>query len=185
VSTGSDDVLAEQESSLSSLILQLCNLADVEGPLSPIMNEQKLSTGEYVAKERFVVSRKNTRDILSDLGSAAIGFINCIDENDETVVVNAVNEMLVSIVDGACNDIGGNEGNTLRAKNVPAVLPHHLARLRPRHVSTQVQKQRERLLTSFSEAEIERIEIQHQDLVLAITPGRPLAINYYQNITYF
>jgi hypothetical protein len=62
--------------------------------------------------------------------------------------------------------IGGNEGNTLRAENVPAVLPHHLARLRPMHVPTQIQKQRERLLTSFSKAEIEEIETQHQDPVL-------------------
>jgi hypothetical protein len=110
---------------------------------------------------------KNTRDFLSDLGSVAIGFINCIDDKEDTVVVNAVSEMLVSIVDGIHIAIGGNEGNTLRAENVPAVLLHHLAWLRPRHVSTQVQNQREHLLTSFSEAEIERIEIQHQDLVLA------------------
>jgi hypothetical protein len=62
--------------------------------------------------------------------------------------------------------IGGNEGNTLRAENVSAVLPQHLARLRPMHVSTQIQKQRERLLTSFSKAVIDEIETQHQDPVL-------------------
>jgi hypothetical protein len=75
--------------------------------------------------------------------------------------------MMSSIVDGVHNVIGGNEGNTLRAENVPAVLPHHLAKLRPRNVSAQAQNQRERRLTSFSEAEIEEIETQHQDLVLA------------------
>jgi hypothetical protein len=58
---GLTTLLAEQEASLSSLISQLCNLADVEGPLAPSMIEQKLATGEYVAKERFAVSRKNTR----------------------------------------------------------------------------------------------------------------------------
>jgi hypothetical protein len=164
---GLTTLLSEQETSLSSLISNLCNLADVEGPLSPSMIEQKIATGDYVAKERFAVSRKNTRDFLSDLGSAAIGFINCIDNEDETVVINAVSEMLLSIVNGVHNVIGGNDGNTLRAENVAAILPHHLARLRPRHVSTQVRKQRERLLTSFSEAAIDEIEIRHQDLVLA------------------
>jgi hypothetical protein len=34
-------------------------------------------------------------------------------------------------------------------------------------LQTQLQKQRERLLASFSEAEIEKIEHQHQDLVTA------------------
>jgi hypothetical protein len=38
-------------------------------------------------------------------------------------VVNVVGEMLVSIFDGVHIVIGGNEGNTLTAENVPAVLP--------------------------------------------------------------
>jgi hypothetical protein len=62
--------------------------------------------------------------------------------------------------------IGGNEGNTLRVEHAPAVLPHHLARLRPMHMSTQTQKQQERLPTSLSKAEIEEIETQHQDPVV-------------------
>jgi hypothetical protein len=53
---------------LSSLISLLCKLADVEGPLSPSLIEQKPATGEYVAKELFAVSRKNTSDLrISDL----------------------------------------------------------------------------------------------------------------------
>jgi hypothetical protein len=96
--------------------------------------EQKLATGEHIAKERFAVSRKNTKAFLSDLGSAAVGFRNCIDDNEENVWVNAVSEILYSIVDVVQNVIDWNEGNNLRAENVLSVLSHYLSRLQPRHV---------------------------------------------------
>jgi hypothetical protein len=118
--------------------------------------EQKLATGGYVVNKRFAVSRKNTRDFLCDLGSNAIGFINCIDDKEESAVVNAESEVLVLIVDDVHNVFGGNNGNALMAQNMPAVRAHHLARLRPRHVSTQIQRERKSLLTSFSEAEMRR-----------------------------
>jgi hypothetical protein len=54
-------------------------------------------------------------------------------------VINAVSDMLVSIVDSVRYVIGGNQGNAWRVENVLAVFPHHLARLRSGHVSTHVQ----------------------------------------------
>jgi hypothetical protein len=66
---GQTTLLVEQEASLSPLISQLCNPTDLEGPLSPSMIEQKLAAGQHIAKHRFAVSRKNTRDfsVISDL----------------------------------------------------------------------------------------------------------------------
>jgi hypothetical protein len=82
-------------------------------------------------------------------------------------VINAVSDMLVSIVDSVSYVIGGNQCNALRVENVPAVFPHHLPRLRSGHVKRSYKTQRERLLTSFCEAKIREIESQRQDLVLA------------------
>jgi hypothetical protein len=102
------------------------------------------------------VSRKKTRDFPSDLISPAIGFINCVDVEEETVVMNAVNEMLVSIVDGVYDLIGGNE-QLFESGECSAVLWHHFASWRngatslglwPRSVSTQVQKRLEHPLMS-------------------------------------
>jgi hypothetical protein len=76
----------------------MCNISDAEGPLAPNIIEQKLATGEYVAKTQFAGSRKHSKDFLSDHKSAAISFISCIDEKENPVVINAVSEMLVSIV---------------------------------------------------------------------------------------
>jgi hypothetical protein len=50
----------------------------------------------------------------------------------------------------------------------------HLARMLPRHVSTQIQKLRERHLTFFTEAEIDEIETQHQDLMSAYQKDQTL-----------
>jgi hypothetical protein len=42
------------------------------------MIEQKLAIGNYVAKGRFAALLKNTRDFLSDLGSAAMPSLSSI-----------------------------------------------------------------------------------------------------------
>jgi hypothetical protein len=60
---------------------------------------------------------------------------------------------------------------TCRRQDLPELLPAHVPMMSPAPpviprspLPTQLQKQRERLLESFSEAEIEKIESQHQGL---------------------
>lgn len=65
---------------------------------------------------------------------------------------------LVSIPDGISEVIGGNTENTLREGIVPAVLPHQLAKMRPRYFSRELLKHREHWVVFNSEEEVDSIE---------------------------
>jgi hypothetical protein len=164
---GLTTLLATQATQIAGLVTAICRLVYMEGLLTIPGLEDRKRRPDFVVKVSFAVSLISTRGFVDDLGSACMEIVKAMATDDLDSVLRALATMLVSMADCLHAVISGNAENTLRADNIPAVLPHQLTRLRTRDVSLQVLRQRDRLQSFFTNAEIEDIEAEHQDLIQA------------------
>jgi hypothetical protein len=158
-SQGMTVLVPGQESELRCLRTFICELAYVEGPLTPSAVAQRDST--ISSRGRFSVSHSNVKEFLEDLGSKVMSLFGRVPSNEVTNLLSSLGEFMACVCDGITNILDVAERSAVERAS-PPVLFHQLAAIRGREFAEIVQRHKERLLHSYPVEYIDQLETEHR-----------------------
>ncbi|CAN5966495.1 unnamed protein product [Sphagnum jensenii] len=134
------------------------------------------------------VSYADLRGFIQDQGIFASQIFDALEPKECTEVLDAVGEILLSIVNGlSLVEALCDEVNDASTDGMPLCLPHELLALKPCDVIQLVLKFHNRLLVSLTQNSIDLIVDQHKKLLNAISkePRLQIALAHHSEQTDF
>jgi hypothetical protein len=159
--------LQQQTAAVQSLLDCVQRFAFVE--LAPADEILPAAQDVVVLGER-QVSFADLTGFIQDQGIFASRTLAELDPEESTEVLNAVGEILLSIVNGLSSvEALRDEVNDASTDGMPPCLPHELLKLKPRDVVQLVLKFHDRLSASWTQNSIDLIVDQHKKLLSAVS----------------
>ena len=199
---GMNTLVCEQKTLLSRLVCDMQMCTNVEGPMTaqdharlfpPTEEEQALVAG-FFHSNTFYVTRAKIVEAIEEAGMTAQTEIDRLktDGGTETGspyhgVLKAVETFSLTIVDGVSKIVAkqgvveDDAGAGAVVNEIPPVLPVDLCSMAPRAFSAVLQKQKDRLLATVSEEDIENVDAQFRRLRIAYSEDEGMRLRLDAN----
>lgn len=164
---GLTTLLFAQREGLSKLYSNYANLFEAIGPLH--LNEIIDENSNVLSTDRkFAINVENILQVMEDLGSYAMEAIAELGVEATHIFCQDVSKCVVNLIARIADVVAERDSsNESAADEIPPVLPHLLVKLRGRDFSQVLRIQRNRLLKTWSQVEINDIELEFQGLKMA------------------
>lgn len=167
--------VSQQRIELGVLVGTLCEFGEVKGPLSPLEIAQ-FEAQMMASHDRFAVGMDGIRGFVNDLGLFVNERMRELSTTEVEAVFKNVAQFLVSTVGGISNIVAAGDSSNEAGSSLPPVLPHQLAKSRGREITAIILNHSQRLKTSFSRTEMDKIGVEHAELCRAYSDEPSLKV---------
>ena len=123
---------------------------------------------------RFAGNYDKAKTLIMNQGSFVLQKVEQIPNAEAESLIRGVTKLYVEAISGISQILAERDARNESADELPPVLPHELAVLKPLNLCVIVQRHHERLLARWTTTEMDVIEQEHQELVAAYAREQPL-----------
>ena len=162
---GLKTLLSQQLAQFKVLAVSLLEMCTVAGPLST-KQLTGLDSGTVVSQGLYSVAFADAKAFIRYQGVFVMDVFAALPPEGADAIVPNVANLFSGLYSGIVAVVATQDsGNQRSPDELPPVLPHSLAAIRPAEVTELIRPQRGRLVKAgWSEAQIEQIEQGHRDL---------------------
>jgi len=161
-----DLLLSQQATAFDELAVSICGQIDIHGPHTADQIAAIDKCNNYTFS-RWSISNQNIINYLYDQGTFIEDTYNQLPIRSQIDVIHMIGLLIIHIVDGVLNIQAERDSTNLSTNDLPPVLPHELVKIPGREFTKIVSMHINHLKQVWSEELIDRLELQHRQLLNA------------------